>query len=54
MDAVQRFLDALKALARMYKVKIHPKDIHHLGKTFDDGGQFDCIIGHNGVVVFRK
>lgn len=50
---VRDFLRMLVALAKRYKVKVHPKELDTLTKTFDDGGQFDCIVSDRCIVVVR-
>lgn len=54
MEAVQNFLSVIKTLARRYKVRLHPKDMHDLGATLDGGGQFECIISKDKVIVIRE
>lgn len=50
---VRDFLRMLVALAKRYKVKVHPKELDTLSKTFDNGGQFDCIVANQRIVVVR-
>jgi len=50
---VREFLRMLVALAKRYKVKVHPKELDTLTKTFDNGGKFDCIVGNACIVVVR-
>jgi hypothetical protein len=51
---VREFLRMLVALAKRYKVKVHPKQLDTLTKTFDNGGQFDCIVANRCIVVVRS
>lgn len=53
MSNEDQFLNALRVMAKRYKVKLNPKNLQWVRALFTSKEDFDCLLGNNCIVLLK-